>query len=224
MKTSLPSFIISIGLLGLLVVVILQIPTDSPRLAETAEAHLDESGVKNPVTAVLLNYRSYDTLLEMAVLLLALCSTWAVGQSKGLPKMASDTPLSIITSFFVPLIIIGSAYYLWVGAYDPGGAFQGGALLAGGFILMVIAGRAGWMKREWVHRSVLAFGLLVFVVLAALPLFGGRALLEYPKAQAKHWILTIESAAMLSIAFTLTALMLGGRPTIEAEHGEKSSS
>ena len=35
-------------------------------------AHLAESGVTHPVTAVLLNYRGYDTLLEIAVLLLAL--------------------------------------------------------------------------------------------------------------------------------------------------------
>lgn len=42
------------------------------RLAELALERVPESGVSNPVTAVLLNFRSYDTLLELAVLLAAI--------------------------------------------------------------------------------------------------------------------------------------------------------
>ena len=41
-------------------------------------AHLADSGVTHPVTAVLLNFRGYDTLLEIAVLLLALLGILAV--------------------------------------------------------------------------------------------------------------------------------------------------
>ena len=45
---------------------------DLPRtdgVAPLVERRLDESGVSNPVTAVLLNFRGYDTLLEITVLL-----------------------------------------------------------------------------------------------------------------------------------------------------------
>ncbi len=39
---------------------------------------MDRSGVTHPVTAVLLNFRGYDTLLEVAVLLIALVGTWSL--------------------------------------------------------------------------------------------------------------------------------------------------
>ena len=40
---------------------------------------METSGVRNPVTAVLLNFRGYDTLLEMGVLLVALLGVWSLG-------------------------------------------------------------------------------------------------------------------------------------------------
>ena len=47
-------------------------------LPEAVAAHMAESGVEHPVTAVLLNFRGYDTLLEVAVLLLALLGVLTV--------------------------------------------------------------------------------------------------------------------------------------------------
>ncbi|MFN2337821.1 MAG: hypothetical protein ABR544_02485, partial [Gammaproteobacteria bacterium] len=40
-------------------------------LPELVQEHLGTSGVSHPVTAVLLNFRAHDTLLEIGVLLLA---------------------------------------------------------------------------------------------------------------------------------------------------------
>ena len=50
---------------------ILSLPTEWNGLGDRVADRLDESGVRNPVTAVLLNFRGYDTLLEIGVLLLA---------------------------------------------------------------------------------------------------------------------------------------------------------
>lgn len=61
----------SLGLAGLLVVSVLALPGSWPGLTGPALQQLGNSGVSNPVTATLLNYRSYDTLLEVGVLLLA---------------------------------------------------------------------------------------------------------------------------------------------------------
>ena len=47
------------------------LPSDGAGLGNDVAANLDRSGVSNPVTAVLLNFRGYDTLLEVMVLLLA---------------------------------------------------------------------------------------------------------------------------------------------------------
>ncbi len=57
---------------------VLTLPLQSPGLNVLVMENLDKSGVSNPVTAVLLNYRGYDTLLEMAVLLLALIGVWSL--------------------------------------------------------------------------------------------------------------------------------------------------
>ncbi len=47
------------------------------------------SGVEHPVTAVLLNFRGYDTLLEIAVLLLALLVMLAVSPREEAAAAAS---------------------------------------------------------------------------------------------------------------------------------------
>ena len=48
----------------------LDLPLSAINLRIPVAANMGESGVSHPVTAVLLNYRGYDTLLEIAVLLL----------------------------------------------------------------------------------------------------------------------------------------------------------
>ncbi len=57
---------------------VLSLPADGPGLAPVVAGRLAESGVENPVTAVLLNFRGYDTLLEAGVLLLALIGVWSL--------------------------------------------------------------------------------------------------------------------------------------------------
>ncbi len=191
---------------------LLQLPNDDARLSPAVTRQLDASGVSNPVTAVLLNFRSYDTLLEIAVLLLALVGAWAIGQPRTAPATLDDAPLLIVLRLFLPPIILGAAYFLWVGASAPGGAFQGGAILAGGLILLLLGGRSPWLRRPLLHRFLLILGLTIFLMLTVLPSFSGHAFLQYPPEEAKIWILMIESAALISIAFTLTALFLGGPP------------
>ena len=45
--------------------------SDGVRLGDVSFAAIPDSGVSHPVTAVLLNFRAYDTLLELAVVLSA---------------------------------------------------------------------------------------------------------------------------------------------------------
>jgi hypothetical protein len=50
---------------------VLSLPPAPVQLVDTIQANMHQSGVTNPVTAVLLNFRAYDTLLEIGVLLVA---------------------------------------------------------------------------------------------------------------------------------------------------------
>ena len=180
-----------------------------------ALAALDRSGVTNPVTAVLLNFRAYDTLLELAVLLLAAVAVWSL---RRMPAAQFESPcnpvLAALLRFLLPLLLITGGFLLWVGAFDPGGAFQGGALLGGALVLLLLGGqvRRRVLGRTALLRAGLWLGLLVFCGVGLAMVIGGRAFLEYPPARAGLLILLIESAALVSIGLTLAALFFGGRP------------
>jgi multisubunit Na+/H+ antiporter MnhB subunit len=102
---------------------------DTTRLSGIVTEHIDASGVTNPVTAVLLNFRAYDTLLELAVLLAAMLGIAAISPAR--PAYQSPGTLFVgLVDWLVPALIITGAYLLWTGSHSPGGAFQAGALLA----------------------------------------------------------------------------------------------
>lgn len=180
------------------------------RLAGAVTDHIGQSGVSNPVTAVLLNFRAYDTLLELAVILSAVLGVLALGPARrgyGLPGPV----LGSLIRWLVPLLILTAGYLLWVGAHAPGGAFQAGATLAAAAVLLRLGGvdRAG-LPAAAVSRWLLAAGLLVFLGVG-LSLAGlGYGFLQYPAGLAGGLILVIESAATLSIAVALALAYVGG--------------
>jgi multisubunit Na+/H+ antiporter MnhB subunit len=67
-----------LALAAALLFALVQLPPAAVDLPAQVAAHLGQSGVEHPVTAVLLNFRGYDTLLEVAVLLLALLTLLTV--------------------------------------------------------------------------------------------------------------------------------------------------
>ena len=57
-------------------------PGPAPSLAPVAAASLPATGLGNPVTAVLLAFRAFDTFLEKVVLLLALIGVWSLAADR----------------------------------------------------------------------------------------------------------------------------------------------
>ena len=190
------------------------------RLAAVALARVPDSGVSNPVTSVLLNFRAYDTLLELAVLLAALLGIWSLGAAApGFQPAASV--LDGMVNGFVPLLILSAGYMLWVGAYAPGGAFQAGALLGSAGVMLALAGhRNAGLPSEGRLRLLVALGVFVFAMTGLLLMVVGDGFLTYPPSLAKWLILLIETAATLSIGATLAAAYLGGRPAARQTTGE----
>jgi multisubunit Na+/H+ antiporter MnhB subunit len=205
---------------GALTWAMLGLPSPTPSLTDEAVGVLDRSGVTNPVTAVLLNYRSYDTLLELGVLLLAVIGVWSLRRTI-VSKFARPAGplLESLLRFVLPLLLVAAGYLLWLGSSAPGGAFQGGALIGGAIVLMLLAGRvrvplggrSGWLGVG------LWLGLVVFSGVGLVAAFPGRRFLEYPPDHAGSLILLIEAAAMISIGLTLGCLFLGGRPASPPE-------
>ncbi len=207
-------FLAGIGaaFLGLgLVWAILALPQVEVGLGETVRRNLGVSGVSNPVTAVLLNFRGYDTMLEVGVLVLALIGSQALrGTGETLPEVDRDIVLDSVVRVLTPPLIIVAAYMLWIGGTEPGGAFQAGAILAAGAVILLLAGLRPPRLWHWmIERLAVIAGFLVFALaaLACIPLTDH--LLGYPQSSAKYWILAVEGVSALSIALILTLLFAG---------------
>lgn len=182
-------------------------------LSELVTKNIETSGVSHEVTAVLLNYRAYDTLLELGVVLLALIAVWSLGSVSKLNEPSNNEVLNTLAHLLVPLLILVAGYLLWVGAHAPGGAFQAGAVLAAAGVLLLLTGwYLGARFMGFPLRLVLVAGLLLFLLVGISVMFFGRQFLEYPLPYAGALILLIEAVATLSIGITLAALFLGGRP------------
>jgi multisubunit Na+/H+ antiporter MnhB subunit len=172
------------------------------------------SGVAHPVTAVLLNFRAYDTFLELGVLLLAVLGAWSLGRHTPLPARPVPGPVMPGTlRLLVPVAVVTGIYLLWAGSHSPGGAFQGGAVLGAAGVLWVLSRpRDLPAPPSPLLRAGLVAGAALFLAVGTAGLMAGHGFMGYPSPWAGALILVIETAATLSIALTLVALFLGGAP------------
>jgi len=177
---------------------------------------MPQAGVAHPVTAVLLNFRAFDTWLELAVLLWAWLAQRGLGTERTLPLQAlSGEVLPFVVKLLWPLVLLVAAYLLWRGAFAPGGAFQSGAVLAAGLVMLILA-QMGLKTPHITQRLLWVAGFWVFL---AVGLVGGvqtASFMGYVPAQAGALILLIEVAATLSIAFILAWMLSGESNKMEA--------
>jgi multisubunit Na+/H+ antiporter MnhB subunit len=195
---------------------VLTLPEAGAGLRPVVEANLEASGVGNPVTAVLLNFRGWDTLLEAMVLLVALVAVWSLtaddlwGGRPGLRQhVRPDGVLATFGRFLLPLGFVVGIYLVWVGSSAPGGAFQAGTVLAAVWLLAMMAGliEPPAVSKPNLRWMVIA-GPLLFLGAGLFGLAGG-AFLRFAPAHAKELIVAIEFALAISIAATLALLVLG---------------
>ncbi|MDW7774070.1 MAG: hydrogenase subunit MbhD domain-containing protein [Desulfobulbaceae bacterium] len=205
---------LTICLAGLLFWTVRMIPRPLPGLAGETADHLGASGVDNPVTAVLLNFRGYDTMLEVLVLLLGAVTIWSISHAPFPPRFPDTSPVQRTTvRLLIPLICLIAGYFIWQGAYQTGGAFQGGAVLSAALVLLLISDFV-WLPN--MHSLPLRLGMtlgsMVFAALAVLGIFAEGVLLKYPSEHAGAFLLFLEASCGISIGLMLAAFFAGGRP------------
>ncbi len=102
-------------------------------------------GAANIVTAIVVTYRGLDTLGEVTVLFLA---ATVVGVVLALDKRQASESSGVVpvgellttgARFLTPLIMLLGVYVFVNGHLTPGGGFQGGAIVASGTLLLLLA-------------------------------------------------------------------------------------
>ena len=170
---------------------------------------LKENGAANIVTSVVLNYRGFDTLGEVTVLFIG-----AVGLGVVLfgfqTKRKEITPASLILAtgckFLFPFILLFGIYIFIHGHLTPGGGFQGGAIIASGFLLNYL----GCFKKRVSEKGINiieSFGGTIFVLIGLFGLlFSGYFLSNF---LPKGTINTLLSGGIIPLLYIAIGLKVG---------------
>jgi len=169
-----------------------------------------ETGAVNIVTSVVVSYRGFDTLGEVTVLFIAAIGLGVVLSASRKKAMREVTPASLVLStgcrVLFPLILIFGTYIFIHGHLTPGGGFQGGAIIASGFLLIYLGCRERRISRAASNLAE-SLGGLVFIIIGLLGLVsGGYFLLNFlPKGTAN----TLFSAGIIPIIYIAIGFKVG---------------
>ena len=170
----------------------------------------DETGAANMVTSVVVTYRGFDTLGEVAVLFIAAIGLGAVLHTR--QKKVEETPqaashvLQTGCRFLFPLILIFGAYIFVHGHLTPGGGFQGGVIVASGFLLAYL-GCADMKVRSKALSVTESVAGSVFVMAGLIGLaLGGDFLVNFLPTGTVN---TLFSAGVIPIIYVAIGFKVG---------------
>ena len=168
-------------------------PVENEVFRRYVEDGLRETGAVNIVTAIILDYRAFDTLGEAIVLFLALVSVLMflkaekgvlmrlnLEQNKYEP--ARDQIFQSIASVVVPCVLLFGAYIVLNGHLSAGGGFAGGAVLGAALIMYNTAfglSRSRMFINEKVFRRLVSGALIFYAVVKGYSFFTGGNHLPY---------------------------------------------
>jgi multisubunit Na+/H+ antiporter MnhB subunit len=206
--------LLAAGLAALVGASVLALPPVEAGLAPAVGESLGRAATEHPVTAVLLDFRAYDTLLEVAVLLVAAVALLALAGTDDVaslgPAPGREPQIAWVARTAAPLALLVGVYLLALGTTAPGGAFQAGAVIAAGAVLLWLAGYGlGPLLRGLAVRALLATGFAAFLAVGIATAVGRTALLDYPPAWAGRLVLLVEVAVTLAVAAALAVLFVG---------------
>jgi len=162
----------------------------------------EETGCENIVTAVILNYRGYDTDGEVTVIFAAMMGVFGVlllqRTAEKTVQPDKTVPVSPVTRFIVrtlaPFIVILAVYMIIYGHASPGCGFQGGTILGALLIAISLVMGSAFAQtllphriRPWLHAAaVLMFaavgvaGMLLLGEYLSYPVEGAYLFLRVP--------------------------------------------
>jgi multisubunit Na+/H+ antiporter MnhB subunit len=207
--------VVASGLAILLGVAVMDLPAEPGTLPDRVAANAPDTGASNPVTAVLLGFRAYDTWLEVAVVLAAVVGVLAavrVRDASGRTPPATEPLLAWMASLVVPAGALIGGFLLWLGTSAPGGAFQAGSVLGASALLLWLAGGRGIAALPArALQPLLAAGVAAFTLVAAVPTVAGDAMLQVPARAATGIVIAVEAAVTVAVAVSLPLVVMAVR-------------
>lgn len=177
-----------------------------------------EDGSANTVSAIVVDYRSFDTLGEVSVLFVSSLGVafllGGIGTRIRL-RNGSSFILKVGSKIVFGFILIFGVYMFSHGHLTPGGGFPGGALIASAFLLLYLADEnyRSNLKAFKVLEGT-AGSLYVLVGIAGLLLAGYFLQNVLPTGTVGE----LFSAGVLPIVYVLIGLKVGGELTGIFDH------
>lgn len=178
-----------------------------------AERTAADIGAANIVTAIIVTYRGLDTLGEVTVLFISAAIVGLV-LAQGRPSNAPQQPrapvselLSTGSRALTPLILLLGVYVFVNGHLTPGGGFQGGAIVASGMLLLLLADPLKHFSHQLIAMLESLSGLL-FVGIGVLGILLAGGFLDnrlLPIGQLGE----LFSAGVIPIIYSLIGLKVG---------------
>lgn len=130
---------------------------DIPREGTSVGLYYDRNAVKDcgspsAITAMILDFRGYDTLYETTVIFLAMIAALSVLVRKKAPEeslmfgkvhepwlgLTRYNVVGTVIKKMVPFMVMYGLYVIFHGEVSPGGGFQGGVILGASFVLYAL--------------------------------------------------------------------------------------
>ena len=210
-------------------------PVNSVVSAYYVEEAYNDTKVPNLVTAVLADYRAYDTMFETCVVFIAMLGIFSIlkREENGDYSVDQKDNLTIRVSarFMVPFIQLFGLYVIAHGHHSPGGGFQGGVILGASLILLAMAYDMKFVQKFMSMKNMLflaALGVLIFAGWGLVPVLKGSNFLDYSawasllpstgeKMARSHSMLAVE----IGVALTVMCGMYGIYMSLVSDGGFK---
>lgn len=134
-----------------------------------------DTGSKNLVTAIYLDYRLFDSLFEAGILLVAVSGVLWISQHNIKEKNATfmmdkqKTPELFITfgRLLYPVMLLFGLYIILNGHLSPGGGFQGGAIIATAILILYYID----ISKEIDVKTIITIEKILFLLLISISFF-----------------------------------------------------
>ncbi len=174
---------------------------------------INDTGSTNIVTAVVVDYRGFDTLGEVTVLFLASTGVGALMYSEEKKRRKvrkSNAVVETGAKMLFGFIILFGGYIFIHGHLTPGGGFPGGAVIASGFLLLYLA----YPKFHAEHRRLNVSESLAGLTFVLVGIFGliiaGSFLFNFLPYGSPTYLF---SAGVIPVIYTAVGVKVGSELT-----------